>query len=125
MGINLNQVYGMIAPLYAERIVTCPRGAWRWQDAYSISRYRARLARDGRVMWYSVERCGKWSEPQLRRYGIVDGIVPVQGTRYGSLHHRQVWRDEAVRQIGDAQVRILETYGLKFYENQQVTGEVA
>jgi hypothetical protein len=66
------------------RVVTVPRGSWRWQDAFRVVRYRVRQARDGRALWYAAENVtGKMSMPQLRGLGWGD-------TPRGTLHHRPV-----------------------------------
>jgi len=66
-----------------KRIVTSQRGSWKWQDAYRISYYYPRCARDGRWIWTS---CGmhnqscKYSLPQLRRKGL-------DALSFGSIHN--------------------------------------
>ena len=53
-----------------KRIVTSQRGSWRWQNAFRIATYEARLDRNGVMRYWSVDLSPKYSEPQLRRAGI-------------------------------------------------------
>ena len=69
------------------RVVSVPRGSWRWQNAYTISHYQPYRTRDGRWIWRSIGRQrGKWSAPQLRRAGI--------SLDHGSLHNRPLSADD-------------------------------
>ena len=71
-----------------KRIVTSAKGSWKWQDAYRISTYEARVLKNGKTCWVSINTSDKYSEPQLRRCGYSD--LP-----HGSLHHVPLTRDEA------------------------------
>lgn len=68
-------------------IVTRPRGSWRWQDAYGISRYKAHWTRDGRLIWRCTSSHGKYSLPQLRRLGY-------DTSRIGGLHNKPITASE-------------------------------
>lgn len=70
---------GRVLPGQQIAIVTRPRGAWRWQNAYGISKYVPTRTARGDWVWRAVTSTGKYSEPQLR--GMGHG-----GTRRGSLH---------------------------------------
>jgi len=65
-----------------KRIVTRPRGTWKWQDAYGVVEYRLRMTKLGRWVWTSWRTVvEKSTMSQLKRLGY-DGI------RLGSLHNR-------------------------------------
>jgi len=100
----------LIPGLEARRIVTAPKGSWKWQDAYRISTYHAYLLKNGRVAWQSVSQSEKFSEPQLRRNGFDD--LP-----HGSLHNWPVSRREAVAVIGEDAVKEIEARGYMFSGN--------
>jgi hypothetical protein len=58
-------------PVIARVLVTRPRGSWKWQDAYAISTYRLMPNHDEtRVVWKLIDRTGKLSLPQIKRYGM-------------------------------------------------------
>lgn len=72
-----------------QRIVSRPRGSWKFQDAFTIATYTPHRTRDGRWVWRSIGRLrGKWSMPQLRRLGIYSHL------ERGSLHHRPISPDD-------------------------------
>lgn len=71
------------------RIVSTPRGSWRWQNAYRVSTYAPRKTKDGRWIWQSVgQTIGKMSMPQIRRSASFHRL-PV-----GSIHNRPLSADE-------------------------------
>lgn len=74
--------------MLTKRIVTSAKGSWRWQDAYRISTYEARVLKNGKTCWVSVSTTGKFSIPQLKRHGYSD-------LQHGSLHHKPLTREEA------------------------------
>ena len=68
----------------AKAIITCQRGSWRWQNAYSIAYYAPRIRRchqAGRststMVWTLVGSTRKLSMPQIRRMGL--GDLPLGG----------------------------------------------
>ena len=68
----------------AKAIITCQRGSWRWQNAYSIAYYAPRIRRcyqAGRststMVWALVGGSKKLSMPQIRRMGL--GDLPLGG----------------------------------------------
>jgi len=68
-----------------QRIVTDQKRSWRWQDAYVIATYRPHVTRDGRTVWESVSRSGRYSRPQLGdRWNRI---------AHGSLHHRPIVKE--------------------------------
>src|SRR5438105_4550104 len=81
---NLHITSEHIDAIERHTVVSCPRGSWKWQNAYRVVSYRMHRTRDGRMVWKSYARLtGKLSEPQIRRNGY--GNLPV-----GSLHHKPV-----------------------------------
>ena len=91
-----------------ERIVTSQQGSWKWQEAYRVSWYEARLTDDGRVLWDSVGQSGKMSQPQIDRDNSLDDV------EYGSAHNKPVRRVDAVKCIGERDVKRIENHGWKF-----------
>jgi len=73
--------------LYTSRIVTMPKGSWKWQNAYAYARYAIKRTQRGKLVWFSFHRGVKRSLPQLRRAGY--GDVPM-----GSVHHQPLDRDD-------------------------------
>lgn len=74
-----------IEAIRARRIITCPRGSWRWQDAFRVAEYAPRQTKDGRWVWENVGYLTqKASAPQLRRWTSY-GDLP-----HGGLHNRPV-----------------------------------
>lgn len=70
------------------RIVSSPRGSWRWQDAYRIATYAPSRTKDGRWIWQSIGSGPKLSMPQIRRNPRYAGLA------VGSLHHRPISPDD-------------------------------
>lgn len=72
-------------PIWHLRIVTVPRGSWRWQNAYAVMKYTmVKRKRDGVWIWRSEGTVyGKASMPQLERVGY--GGLPI-----GGMHHQEV-----------------------------------
>ncbi len=93
--------------LTQKRIVTAPRGSWKWQDAYRVAEYRPRKCKNGRIVWESFSRSGKYSLPQLSKSEYAD--LP-----RGSLHNWPVSRRFAVSEMGIARVTELEDSGWEF-----------
>jgi len=64
---------GLVPPAKREvtTLVTRPRGSWKWQDAFAISTYQLTVGHMGEAIYKFVGRSAKFSEPQLKRYGIV------------------------------------------------------
>ena len=84
-----------------QRIVTSEMGSWKWQNAYRIATYEARAGVDGVLRWWSVGRSGKYSDPQLRRYGYSDRLM------WGGIHRKALtveeqadWRIGRMQEIG-------------------------
>ena len=97
-----------INQIQTDRITTSQQGSWRWQNAYRISHYQAtERGTDGAIIWRSVSRSGKYSEPQLRSYG--HSHLP-----HGGLHHRPVSMVLAARSIGWRGVQGLLDRGYSF-----------
>jgi len=74
----------------AKAIITCQRGSWRWQNAYSIAYYAPRIRRchqAGRststMVWALAGASRKLSMPQIRRMGL--GDLPL-----GGMHNQPV-----------------------------------
>ncbi len=80
---------GTLADMRLTRVVTTPRGSWRWQQAYRLATYAPAQTRRGRMVWRRVEASGKISEPQMRRCGIT--------ATHGGLHMRRV-TDATIRE---------------------------
>jgi hypothetical protein len=81
-------------------------GSWRWQQAWTITSYEARLTDDGRVIWEAKGDNGKRSYPQIRDMA--------KGLPHHSLHNKPVSRANAIRQIGPGRVARIEGSGWKF-----------
>ena len=57
--------------IFTTSIVSEPRGSWKYQDAFSRTKYGVRRRKDGGLMLWAMGGSGKkYSEPQLRRNGI-------------------------------------------------------
>ena len=97
------------AQIETESIVSSEQGSWKWQNAYRISTYQAHLTPDGRVLWRSIHRSGKYSFPQLFRSGRWQ-----RSPHHGGLNHKPVSRREAISAVGISRVRALESRGWKF-----------
>jgi len=93
--------------IHTRRIVTTQRGSWKWQDAFRVVDYRARLLPDGRVLWESMGNTGKYSEPQLREMGFSNLL-------HGSLHNKPVSAEKAIESIGARMVQKIEENGWNF-----------
>ena len=53
-------------PVTIQRIVTRPKGSWKWQDAFAISTYALRLSADEKsFIWKLTRQTAKLSRPQL------------------------------------------------------------
>jgi hypothetical protein len=104
--MNTKELQKQVEGLRTSRIVTQQRGSWKWQDAFCVAEYRARLAENGKVVWSSYSRGWKKSKPQLgSRWWDYD---------HGSLHNRQVQRSDAVEGLGPRFVADLERRGWRF-----------
>lgn len=90
-------------------IISSAQGSWKYQRAYRIADYVVTALDDGRVVFCSVGMSGKYSEPQLRRYGLSE-LVKLRG----GLHYKPVTRKYAMECIGSASVRALESRGFIF-----------
>jgi hypothetical protein len=65
----MNQDIGRTVTIESStRLVTRPRGSWRWQQPYALSSYSLQVAADGtsRLIWRNVGRSSKRSMPQLK-----------------------------------------------------------
>lgn len=72
-----------------DRIVSTPRGSWRWQNAYRIASYAPHRTKDGRWIWRSLGRGrAKLSMPQIRRRAYWARLD------IGSLHNRPISPDD-------------------------------
>ena len=91
-----------------QSIVSECMGSWKWQNAYCVATYRPRLAKNAKVVWESVGRSDKMSQPQLIRNGWEYSDF------MGSFHNQPVRRDEAIKEIGISRVRSIEKRGYKF-----------
>jgi hypothetical protein len=79
---------------YIRRIVTRPKGSWKYQDAYAISIYRLAKGKKGQWLWkWDSYEVNKASWPQLVRMGK-DKI------KSGGLHNSVATYDELVEAIG-------------------------
>lgn len=75
--------------LAPKRIVTVPRGSWKWQNAYRVVEYRVHKTNKGKYIWqFHQAITGKHSLPQLRRMG--HGGLPVGGTHNHPLPQEMV-----------------------------------
>ena len=92
--------------IQTKRIVVTQQGSWKWQDAFRIATYVAKLADNGKVVWESVSQSCKFSEPQLRARGI--------DYPHGGLHNQQISKEVASNFIGKAKINMIEKHGWKF-----------
>jgi hypothetical protein len=97
--------------IHCQRIVTTQRGSWKWQDAFRINTYTARLMDDGRVLWETANAGNKVSEPQLREWAKSMGYSSL---RHGSMHNVPVSYRDAVKCLGAPRARQIENSGWAF-----------
>jgi len=101
----MTTIHQYATSLTATRITTTEQGSWKWQQPYRISHYCGRILDDGRALWQSYSRSGKYSLPQLRGRGL----------QHGSLHNQPIARTTAVEQLGERIVSKLERKGVRFH----------
>lgn len=105
--MNYSELESKVRKMTAIKPVTEQRGSWKWQDAYRVTKFRAHLSQNGKVLWRSWSQSQKQSWPQMRREGW-------QPHQVGSLHNVGVPRKDAIRELGIGLVRSIEHRGWTF-----------
>jgi len=87
--------------IFATSLVSERNGSWKWQNAYRIATYGVRRTKDGRLVFYCLDRSHKI--PSVGR----DRRMPeVETDHQGTLHHRPIvlaldaLRERLTRAIG-------------------------
>lgn len=62
--------------------VTSAKGSWKYQDAWRTAYYEAVRAKDGRLLWISIGRSGKYAIGPKIGCPITDAVY--------SLHRKEV-----------------------------------